>query len=125
VKVGTQAGSLQVFGTNACGDGTPRTKSVNPTCITGITEEAAITSIKVYPNPFNTQFNIEFEASGSNEPVVLTLYDITGRLVRFSTESTVSGTNKVTIDMAQEAAGMYILNLQQGTYSSRFRLVKE
>lgn len=71
-----------------------------------------IENIKVYPNPFNTQFIITFSVV---EAIVLQvkIYDITGQIHFMQSSRFVQkGVNRIHIDLNKTATGLYILELK-------------
>ncbi len=73
-----------------------------------VTEKATTSNVlAVYPNPFNTDLNMNVFAE-SNAEISLTITDIQGRVVATQKATLVKGMNVVTIDAA--------LSLQKGIY---------
>ncbi len=74
----------------------------------------------VYPNPSNSAFNFKLETE-STEPVTITLYDMSGRMVMNLTNQ--NPTEVITI--AQEmAAGVYMANVTQGEFVKTVKITK-
>ena len=71
-------------------------------------QSANATTIKVYPNPMVTQMNIVFNAT-ENKTYQLKLVDALGRTVITKQVACVVGNNSVQWNVAQLAAGEYIL----------------
>ncbi|MES2780978.1 MAG: T9SS type A sorting domain-containing protein [Bacteroidota bacterium] len=76
--------------------------------------------VSVYPNPTNSSFNLGLFSS-SSEPILITVYDMNGKLM----ESTVAD-NAVPELMigADYAPGMYIINITQSDKTKMLRLIK-
>ncbi|NQT35549.1 T9SS type A sorting domain-containing protein [bacterium] len=69
---------------------------------------------EAYPNPFNSRTTINFVIP-EEQLVTLALYDITGRLVRKSSEGLFdAGTHQATINADKLPAGLYIVRLEAG-----------
>jgi hypothetical protein len=77
--------------------------------------------IKVYPNPFNSQFHVSVNSSAA-EDVYVKVFDITGQIVYEKTVSPVSD-NMLQSDMLQ--SGVYFVQVIQGGQVQLFRVVKQ
>ena len=82
------------------------------------------------PNPFNPSTTISFTVpSGSNDPVVLNIYDIRGSLVRrLVNESKSSGVQSVVWDGNDDSgrsvsAGIYFCRMQAGRFSKTNKMI--
>ncbi len=134
VSAGSVAGNITVSASNGCGTSAIRTKAltINPGCRTAnpdaIEEEQEevmnFTELKVYPNPFNSRFTIEFAAT-NEEKTELKLFDIAGRLVKEQSINSALGINKTDMDIATEASGVYLLSIYKDNTLKRMRIVKE
>jgi hypothetical protein len=70
-----------------------------------------------YPNPFNPVTKIKFAIPKSND-VKITIYDISGRVIKFETLSNLSaGIYEYTLDASSFASGTYFYKLQSGGFS--------
>ena len=81
----------------------------------------------VVTNPFNSNIAIDF-MSKTNQPVFLSLYDVTGKLVSSGKMSIPMGTSRKTFDnVINIQKGVYILNIvdQNGTSLYKGKLVKQ
>lgn len=79
------------------------------------------TSVKVFPNPFNTNFKINF-ASNLSDDISIVVFDMTGRSIESKIVS-ISAIN--TIELGNDfTSGMYIINLKQGEITKSFRVIK-
>ena len=83
-----------------------------------------LSQMKVFPNPFNDQFEVVFDAPASMN-LQLKVYTIQGQLLRELRQETVSGTNNIYIDLGDEASGIYILSAAFGDETRVLRMVKE
>jgi len=87
-------------------------------------QETVAEALKVYPNPTNSDLNVEFHNAADNN-VDVKLYDITGKLVSSQSRFMQAGDQKLTINMTKLAAGTYMLELTNGTDVSRQQVVKK
>ncbi|MBN2279643.1 MAG: T9SS type A sorting domain-containing protein [Candidatus Marinimicrobia bacterium] len=70
-----------------------------------------------YPNPFNPTTVIPF-ALPESSPVVLTIYDISGKLVKSLVFGTVNaGYHRIEIDAEKFSTGIYFYRIQAGNFS--------
>ena len=76
------------------------------TSATGIEQRAVDNFVKVYPNPSNGTFNISLN-NGFDEHTVITVYDITGRLI----VSKQMNTANETISIGNAAKGVYTIRI--------------
>lgn len=88
---------------------------------------AAVTSVAYYPNPFNDNISIDFEAA-QQEAVRIMVYDLSGRAVTAVDYNAHTGSNNFNVSGLQTLVpGMYILQLH--TMDSRqdfqYKIVKQ
>ncbi|MGV3631145.1 MAG: GEVED domain-containing protein [Bacteroidota bacterium] len=83
--------------------------------------EAENTSIVAFPNPFESNFKLDF-VSESSDDVQITLFDASGKLVE-SFKATTKDLETLKIGETYQA-GMYLLNIQQGTRSTYLKVIK-
>ena len=70
---------------------------------------------KIWPNPFNDKFNIEFYLL-KDERVSISIMDLSGkRIMQLANETTIKGTYKKSFSTNSLARGIYILQLSYGT----------
>ena len=97
--------------TNECGIATAihaiRVSAPVGTIVNNVTE--GVVELKVFPNPNNGVFTLELQ-SGKEEPIVIMITDVKGRIVKEITSETNNSMN-IKLD---EAAGIYILNVTAG-----------
>jgi len=74
--------------------------------------------MKVYPNPTNGFFTLEFETDGVYN---LTISDMSGRIISRETVNEQS----VQMDISNYPAGVYILTISNGKGQTTMRIVKE
>jgi hypothetical protein len=84
---------------------------------TGIAD-AATAQFSMYPNPAGDQLSVDL--SGLNSVVLLTVYDISGKLVM---QQQLNGGTAVQVNISALENGIYVVNVSNGTSVSRQRLV--
>jgi peptidyl-prolyl cis-trans isomerase B (cyclophilin B) len=84
-------------------------------------QEDVIASI--YPNPATQQLNVELKLK-ENAPLQMKLRDVQGKVV-WSQEYKYSEELKVKIDISSFSKGLYLLDVQQGTYFNSEKVVVE
>lgn len=112
----TVNGSYAVIVTqNSCSD--------TSACLTvtgiGISENDFANLIKLYPNPTQGNFNIDLGKTYSD--VLVTITDVTGRVV-YSSNS--ANTNLIPVNL-NEPSGFYLITVEAGNNKAVIRLVKE
>lgn len=65
-----------------------------------------------YPNPTNNIFTVDFLAS-NYEPMTLSVFDVTGRLLQTMPVSCTPGRNQAKVSLKGYVQGMYVIQLQQ------------
>ncbi|RLD85693.1 MAG: hypothetical protein DRJ07_02515 [Bacteroidetes bacterium] len=78
-------------------------------------------NFKVYPNPSNGIFNIEFNSKNTSD-VEINLYDIMGRTILRKVFKTTSSTFKERIVTQNISSGIYILQVKRGNETSSQKL---
>ncbi|NME71284.1 VPS10 domain-containing protein [Flammeovirga aprica] len=92
----------------------PVTKSLN---------EALFNSIKVYPTVIDDhRATIEFNAL-QNESLSYQLVDLNGKVIQSASLKTVTGKNKIPIQLQTDKKGVYILVLSDGEMKQSFKLI--
>lgn len=91
------------------------------TGIISMQEEDLITSI--YPNPATRQLNVELKMK-ENAPLQMKLRDVQGKIV-WSQEYKYAEELKLKIDISSFSKGLYLLEVQQGTYFNSEKIVVE
>jgi hypothetical protein len=82
----------------------------SPLAFTGINENDFVSEFNIYPNPANSSTNIEFALTESAD-VTVSIVNMMGQTVYNETASSVSGTQKISVNAANMANGMYFVNL--------------
>ncbi len=80
-------------------------------------------SVTMTPNPANDDVKISF-TTGSNEAVIINVIDMNGVSI-YNVKPTVTQSGVVSVPLNSFAAGIYIVELTQGTQKISQRLVKE
>ena len=80
--------------------------------------------IKVFPNPFNDRFEVQFEAT-ENMNIHIRVYTVEGQLFTEQIQQTVTGTNQFYIDMNMAAPGIYIVSAIAGGETKVMRVLKQ
>jgi len=79
--------------------------------VAGIAEEGEIAELSLFPNPTDGEVNVRF-AVNNNEAAVLTVQDLSGKVVKSHMVNALTGSNLVIIDTEELAAGSYFLNIR-------------
>jgi len=85
---------------------------------TGLDEVSGINA-SIYPNPNNGLFNLRLE---NTDGVSVRIIDMSGKLIR-STQ--LAGRNMYSIDMQNEEAGVYVIEIESETGKTYKRLIKQ
>ncbi len=94
---------------------------INTTGITELTIDNK--ELRIYPNPANQQITINYQLP-ENNPVNITIYDITGRKVEEKINNNQSkGEQKININTQQLDDGIYILNLYTKDFTANHKIV--
>lgn len=124
----TASKTVKVAGVNACGTSTLKSLTVQPAVCPRIGESSLsatnLFDIDAYPNPTHDILNINF-VSPENEDYVLSLVDMTGRVVRSERVSAVEGINNRMWNVNEYHSGIYILVVQGKEGLSQARIVIE
>jgi hypothetical protein len=79
--------------------------------VSGIAEEGEIAELALFPNPTDGEVNVRF-AINNNEAAVLTVQDVSGKVVKSHMVNALAGSNLVILDTQELAAGSYFLNIR-------------
>jgi PKD repeat protein len=101
---------VKLFANNECGQ---QIAEITVT-ITGVnTIDLVLGDVKLYPNPNNGQFSLEFELE-QKDLIDVTVLDLLGKVIdRQSTELT-AGSNRLDFDYGELSEGFYIIQLDNG-----------
>lgn len=83
-------------------------------------DDISIQDISVYPNPTNGKLEVNFGKVIDLQAFTVT--DVTGRQIRIEQAML---TDKVSIDISREAAGVYFINVKVGNAIQTVRVIKE
>ncbi|MFK7809679.1 MAG: T9SS type A sorting domain-containing protein [Saprospiraceae bacterium] len=98
-------------------------ESAKANVITSSTDENF--SVKVYPNPFGNQFNVEIQSSFSRD-ITLDVYNVIGKRVKTLRITVVAGTNVIQIsNMINQSPGVYYLKVSDGNHVTSVPIIKE
>ena len=75
----------------------------------------------VYPNPSNGSFNVQY-TSVSNSATVISVYDMRGRMIFNQSIAPASGLVSQPVQLNAQA-GVYVVNVQQGSSKSSKKIV--
>lgn len=89
---------------------------------TGIEEAVAVNGIGVYPNPTNGQFTIEYAANG-NGPLVVSIYDVNGKVVSRDQRSSFSGEYRQSVDLSTMPKGVYVIEIENNGQRAHSKIV--
>jgi hypothetical protein len=108
----TGPASIEVYGTNDCGDGTVSpVLEVNVANTFGIGEADLNVDVSIFPNPTNGTFNVKL-SSESNEVVKLSISSMVGESIYSAEQINVDGEFIKTIDLSSFAEGIYFITIE-------------
>jgi len=67
--------------------------------------------ISIYPNPFYDYLNIEY-TSETTENAIISISDITGRIIQKQNITTVKGNNQLSLDLSNLPKGSFLLHIE-------------
>lgn len=79
---------------------------------------------KVYPNPTSAELNVEFTTVKDND-VNIKLYDLSGKLLIEQNKFMTAGDQKVILNTAKLAGGIYMLQVSDGTKTVNQQVIKQ
>lgn len=103
--------NVMLVASNFCGSDT--SYLTVSTSVTGIQELNAHTSISVYPNPTDGQFNLVVDA-GQSANFSVEVTDLQGRVVYQQDLGQILGNQKQVINLADVASGIYLVKVKSG-----------
>ena len=92
----------------------------------GITKtNSTIEDFSVFPNPANNEFTISFDVKQSSE-LVLSVYDLNGRLIKKLEETRVQGPYRRNFNVAEISSGTYFIKVSANsqTISQKITILK-
>ncbi len=78
-------------------------------------------SLKVYPNPSEGEFYLEFDNSSTNNEVVLSMFDLEGKAIYSETKTIEKGSNIFHMKNLNAAPGIYFVEVRMGEVVSRVK----
>ena len=96
---------------NDCGTSTVRSLAVAITCRQWQVSESAATTASLYPNPTSGKTTVRFESTGTAR-YVISVVDVTGRVIISNEVTAVEGVNMHEIDLSSVAKGMYLVRME-------------
>ena len=88
---------------------------------TGITSISQANRVNAFPNPVSNILNLQWENAQTGTSLV-SVYTMTGQLM---TATNVNGANAYSINTSDWAPGIYMVNVQKGSTSNVFRVLKQ
>lgn len=89
---------------------------------TGVEEVSNINSISLFPNPTQNVATLELSLL-ENVKATVSVADVTGKVMLTETQQFNSGMNRVQINTADYANGLYLVNIKNGAESKTIRMV--
>ncbi len=89
----------------------------------GIEELSNTTNISLFPNPTKENLFLNFESNSSNE-LNIAIYDITGKILQQNTIQTSIGENQLKLSTENYEAGIYFIEMNDGSNSKRIKFIK-
>ncbi|WP_313101371.1 pectinesterase family protein [Epilithonimonas sp.] len=97
--------------------------SVNIDLGTLATTDVNKKSMKVYPNPFTDRLTLSYQLK-SDSNVTISLYDNSGRIVKYLSEKSKSGDNKIIVDGSTLKPGIYYYSVKSSSEQLSGKLIK-
>ena len=86
--------------------------------------EGDISNPTIYPNPITNNGVLEF-STNSTEVTVVTIYDVSGRIILSNQHTTNKGINKIQLETTALTNGMYFISLKIGNNKTNLKFIKE
>ncbi|WP_312762066.1 pectinesterase family protein [Epilithonimonas sp.] len=80
--------------------------------------------MKVYPNPFTDRLTLSYQLK-SDSDVTISLYDNSGRIVKYLSEKAKSGDNKIVVDGSTLKPGIYYYSVKSSSEQLSGKLIKK
>jgi len=119
-----QSGNISVMAHNNCGNSDTVSFPIVVQNCTGINEvNKTISNLKVFPNPFSNTTTFTYTLK-ENQKVNLSIYDITGRMVKqLVNENQSQGEHALSFNAAGLQAGIYYYRLEAGDEVATGKLI--
>lgn len=88
------------------------------------TKDLATFESRAFPNPFSTSFSLQ-NNSQNVDNVIVTLFDVLGKIVLEEKHSNVAQGESITIDASNLSNGQYIYSMKTANGTSQGKLIKE
>ncbi len=93
--------------------------------VSGVSEHNAnLNSVEVYPNPTSSNANVMVNLKNSQE-VTVSVFNATGKMVSSQTKNLPMGTSILNLEVAKLSAGIYFVNIIEGTSLISKKLIIE
>ncbi len=92
--------------------------------VTSINGISTIRTFEMFPNPANSDLTMKIGLEEAND-VNISIVDVTGKVVLNQSYNQLEGTHFVNLNVADFAAGIYVVNIQAGEYVTSESLVIE
>lgn len=89
----------------------------------GIKELSSIQNINLYPNPANSDLNLEL-TSTLNFDGNISIYNATGNLIQSNKSIFEIGNNKLNMDVSDLSSGLYFIEISNSTTNQRIKFIK-
>jgi hypothetical protein len=119
--VASANGIITVKASNSCGLSAVKVLAVNNISCPRNGQTGTM-SMVAYPNPTHDVLNIEF-ATDNDEVASIRMIDASGRTVYAETMNANSGANRTSIQVADFAKGVYLLQLESNNKLEKLRVV--
>ena len=96
---------------------------LNDTLMVSIVNSEIEESVTIFPNPFNDHLNIIIN-SKTGRKIRLILSNVAGIQVYSADEALIEGENQILINTFKLSPALYILNINGGTFSKAYPLIK-
>ena len=77
-----------------------------------------------YPNPTHDVLNVEF-TSENDETAIIKMIDAAGRLIYTESLNATSGANRTSIQVADFAKGVYLIQVEMNNQIEKLRVIVE
>jgi PKD repeat protein len=91
---------------------------------TAVAERKVVDEVALWPNPVEDVIGLAF-TSNRSASLSLRIVDLNGREVRTSNSAVNAGNNRHSINVSDLVAGIYLLQISDGTHSTSRRFVKQ
>jgi hypothetical protein len=88
-----------------------------------IGDEETSNFVNVWPNPFTEELNVSF-VNDNIETAVISLYDLSGRMISTQEYQTVDGVNQITVAGNELSKGSYIVTISKGGNMTSKKVMK-